>query len=298
MIICGVVARAEEDDNFPKNANAHLAPVFDEWSAYSLSSGSFSLGSVTDIGIASGFMAGVDPMALALGVKTAEAKWQLPIDGNDQWAIGLKYAWFNRRSLYSETIRKHFDELDGRFIRPSIAWSSQISARLTIHTFWATGFGSAHAVLSNYGKRELWKAKHGDTTFPGDQPSANTSSTSTTANQQTANQDADSTFAKRTMQLQSIAGFTEDRFQITGDWQRDDGNRVLLSTRLERTKLESLETFSVRITIAQEWTLDHFHLRMGGGPQYAMLSGKDLDGEEIKAAGWLPAADLAVFWLF
>lgn len=272
-----------------------LHPAFEEWSAFALESGAFSLGTVTAVGVAQGLMLGVDPTALSLGVRTAEAKWQLPIEGSDAWSIGLKYAWFNRRGLYSESIRSHFDELDGRYIRPSVAWSNQLSSRLTIHSFWATGFGKAHAVLSDYGKRQLWKAKHGDDTYPGDQP---TSSNTSTANKQIANQDGDATFAKRTMQLQSIAGFTEDRFQITGDWERDDGNRILLATRLERTKIESLETFSVRVTVAQEWVLDHFHMRLGGGPQFAMLSGKDLDGEDIKTAGWLPAADLALFWLF
>lgn len=285
-------AEAQEQD---KASSVKRLPAFEEWSAFALESGSFSIGTVTAAGITEGLMLGVDPTALALGVRTAEAKWQLPIDGSDAWSIGLKYAWFNRRGLYSESIRSHFDELDGRYIRPSVAWSNQLSSRLTIHSFWATGFGKAHAVLSDYGKRQLWKAKHGDDTYPGDQP---TTSNTTTANKQIANQDGDATFAKRTMQLQSIAGFTEDRFQITGDWERDDGNRILLATRLERTKLESLETFSVRVTIAQEWVLDHFHMRMGGGPQFAMLSGKDLDGEDIKTAGWLPAADLALFWLF
>jgi hypothetical protein len=295
LLISAHSAFAEVPNAAEDSPNVRLRPAFEEWSAFALSPGSFSLGTTTGVGVGEGVMLGFDPTALALGVRTAEAKWQLPIDGTDAWSIGLKYAWFNRRGLYSESIRSHFDELDGRYMRPSVAWSNQLSSRLTIHSFWATGFGKAHAVLSDFGKRQLWKAKHGDDTYPGDQP---TTSSSTTGNKQIVNQDGDSTFAKRTMQLQSIAGFTEDRFQITGDWERDDGNRILLATRLERTKLESLETFSVRITIAQEWVLDHFHMRLGGGPQYAMLSGKDLDGEEIKAAGWLPAADLALFWLF
>lgn len=280
-----------EKENTPK-----LSPAFEEWSALALDSGSFAIGSIMEVGTGFGVMAGVDPAAIALGVRTAQLKWQLPIEGEDAWAIGLKYAWFNRQGLLSESVRKHFDELDGRFIRPSIAWSNRMSSRLTIHSFWATGFGKANAGLSDHGKREQWSAKHGSETYPGDQPT--TTNNAATTNQQTANLDSDATFARRTMQLQSIAGFTEDRFQITGDWQRDDGNRILLATRLERTKLEELETFSVRVTIAQEWILDHFHLRMGGGPQYAMLSGKDLDGEQISTAGWLPAADLALFWLF
>lgn len=275
-----------------------LPPAIEEWSATSLGAGSFAIGTILEVGAGHGLMVGSDPAALALGVRTAHVKWQLPLDGEDAWAIGLKYSWFQRKMLYSESVREHFDELDGKFFRPSIAWSNRISSRLTIHSMWASGIGSARAELSPDGKRELWKAKHGDKPYPGDSDGAPDTSSSSTGNQQKTTDDEDSAFARRTMQVQSVAGLTEDRFQVTGDWERDDGNRVLLSSRFERTRLEQLETFSFRITLSQEWVLDHFHLRMGGGPQYAMLSGKDLDGEDIKTAGWIPAADLALFWVF
>ena len=53
----------------------------------------------------------------------------------------------------------------------------------------------------------------------------------------------------------------------------------------------------MRFTLAQQWNANGFNLRLGGGPQYSMLSGKDLDGEDIKTAGWLPAADFAMYWI-
>ena len=289
--LCSQNSFAEESKSLP--------PAIEEWSAVSLVPGSFAFGTILEGGLTEGVMIGADPAALALGVRTAHIKWQLPLEGEDAWSVGLKYSRFQRKSLFSESVRRHFDELEGVFLRPSIAWSNRISPRLTIHSMWASGIGRARATLSDEGKRELWKSKHGQDPFPGDSASsAGPSTPSETANQQKSTENQDATFARRSMQLQSIAGLTEDRFQVTGDWERDDGNRILLSTRFERTRLEELDTFAFRITIAQEWILDHFHLRIGGGPQYAIFSGKDLDGEDIKTAGWIPAGDLAVYWVY
>ena len=53
----------------------------------------------------------------------------------------------------------------------------------------------------------------------------------------------------------------------------------------------------MRLTIAQQWAGNGFNLRIGAGPEYSMISGKDLDSEVINASGWLPAADLAVYWI-
>ena len=288
-------AAATEDDGAD---SLPASCAFEEWSACILPPKSVAIGTILESGTGYDTMLSADPAALSLGMRTAQVKWKLPILGDDMFALGFKYVSFSRRTLFSETIRQQFDTLDGHFYRPSIVWTSRMSPRLLLHTFWATGFGKTHAVLSDYGKRELWKSKHGNDPYPGDAPTSPGSSTSSTANQVKSSSDESATFARRTMQVQSIAGLTDTRFQITGEFQRENGNQVFLATRFERTHLEDLETFSVRVTVAEQWTLDQFRLRIGGGPQYSMLSGKDLDGEEIKSAGLLPAGDIAFYWCF
>ncbi|MEI6397924.1 MAG: hypothetical protein WCO71_04045 [Pseudomonadota bacterium] len=250
------------------------SPIPDEWTASVLPLGGFAVGSLLEAGASNGLMVGSDPSALAFGARTVQAKWQVPSFGEDDWAIGVKYISASRKSLWWGDMGKRFSKLRAEIVRPSVSWSNRVSQRLIIHSFWASGFGHSEAELSPYGKEKLYEAKHG-----------------------TGKSQDGHSFANRTMQLQSIAGFTEDRFQITAEWERNSGERILLSSRFERTRLEQLETFSMRFTLAQQWNANGFNLRLGGGPQYSMLSGKDLDGEDIKTAGWLPAADFAMYWI-
>jgi hypothetical protein len=250
------------------------SPIPDEWTASVVPQGTMVLGSLAEVGIWDGVMVGTDPAAIALGAKTAQVKWQLPNFGEDDWSLGIKYISMSRKSLWWGDMSQRFSKLEAKIIRPSIAWSNRISQRLIIHSFWASGIGSSKAELSPYGKEKLRAAKHGSGKS-GDGHS----------------------FANRTMQMQSIAGFTEDRFQMTAEWERNSGDRILLSSRLERTRLAQLETFSMRLTLAQQWAGNGFNLRVGAGPEYSMISGKDLDSEDISASGWLPAADLALYWI-
>jgi hypothetical protein len=278
FLLCALTAglcRAEGEaiEASPTKGPLH-SPIPDEWTASVVRPGSVVIGSLAEVGVWDGLMVGTDPSALLLGAKTAQVKCQIPSFGEDDWAVGLKYISMSRKSLWWGDTSQRFSKLEAKIVRPSISWSNRISQRLIIHSFWASGFGSSSAELSPYGKEKLQAAKHG-TGKSGDGHS----------------------FANRTMQMQSIAGFTEDRFQLTAEWERSSGDRILLSSRIERTRLDKLETFSMRATLAQQWAGDGFNLRIGAGPQYAMFSGQDLDGEEIKTAGWLPAADFAIYWI-
>jgi hypothetical protein len=267
-------ASGQTDPHAAMPSRAERSPIIEEWTASILDAGHTALGSVIEVGTGLHAMMGADPAALALGAKTAQMKLQLPSFGEDDWAIGVKYIAISRKSMWWGDLDRRFSRLSAKVIRPSLAWSNRVSQRLIIHSFWASGFGASEAELSPYGTQKLYEAKHGSGKG-GDGHS----------------------FANRTMQMQSLAGFTEDRFQMSAEWERNSGDRILLSTRFERTGLEQLHTFSVRLTLAQQWSADGFNLRLGGGPQYSMLSGKDLDGEDIKAAGWLPAADFAIYWI-
>lgn len=251
------------------------AGLIEEWSAVVLPRKSFSLGSIIEVGLGSGLSAGIDPAAIAVGAKTLQIKWQIPKFGEDEWAVGMKYVSLTRSTMWWGDLDDYFKKIESKVFRPSVTWSNRVSRHLIIHSFWASGFGHAEAELSDYGAREFERRK---ASAPG-------------SNRQYE-------IASKTMQFQSIAGLTEDRFQVTAEWERHSGERILLSTRLERTKLEALETFSARVTVAQHWTTDGLNLRLGAGPQYSILSGNDLDKKPINGTRWLPAADLAVYWVY
>ena len=251
------------------------AGLIEEWSAVVLPRQSFSLGSIIELGLGSGLSAGVDPAAIAVGAKTLQVKWQIPKFGEDEWALGLKYVSLTRSTMWWGNLDDYFSKIEAKVFRPSITWSNRVSRHLIIHSFWASGFGHAEAELSDYGSKEFARSK---ASAPGSSRQYE--------------------IASKTMQFQSIAGLTEDRFQVTAEWERHSGERILLSTRLERTKLEALETFSARVTLAQHWTTDGLNLRLGAGPQYSILSGNDLDKKPINGNRWLPAADLAVYWVY
>jgi len=259
----------------PQTEMPRSSSIVEEWTANLLPARSFSIGSIVEAGFGANIAAGVDPTALALGAKTLQVKWQLPRFGEDDWALGLKYVQLSRKNLWWGDVSKHFEILDAKVIRPSISWSNRVSKHLVIHSFWASGLGETEAELSEYGLSELNRKKQ-DSDHP----------------------DRQYEIASKTMQFQSLAGLTEDRFQVTAEWERGSGERILLSTRLERTRLDTLETFSARLTVAQHWTADGLNLRLGAGPQYSILSGHDLDDKPINATRWLPAADLAVYWIY
>ena len=84
---------------------------------------------------------------------------------------------------------------------------------------------------------------------------------------------------------------------MTAEWERNSGDRILLSSRIERTRLEQIETLSMRLTLSQQWAGNGFNLRVGAGPEFSIIDGVDLDSEVIKTSGWLPAADLALYWI-
>jgi hypothetical protein len=275
-------------------ANSDWSPIVEDWSAETLPARQLTLGTSTEFGITDDLQAGIDPISLLVGVRVLHAKWRLPFDAGDTWAMGLRYVWLNRNLLISDSLKERFQTLDGHFLRPSLAWTTGIHQQLKIHTIWATGIGRIQASLSEDGRRQYWKTKHEPQPYP--ESSGATARVATPIESDTSWNEA--IFARQMMQLQSIAGMTEDRFQMTGDWVRSDGHRILLSTRLERTKLEDLEAFNARVTISPVWMLDQFQLRIGGGPLYAMVKGTDLDGEKINTAGWMPAGDFAMYWTF
>jgi hypothetical protein len=281
LVMSQMISNVTLADDLHQESDAGSLPrrsettIVEEWTAYILPPKQISVGSVAEVGLGQGFTAGIDPASLAIGARSLQVKWQIPKFGEDDWAVGVKYVQLARKYLWLDDMSQHFKSLEAKVIRPSVSWSNRVSKQLVIHSFWASGIGQTRAELSDYGLSELTRKK-----ADADHP------------------DRGYEIASKTMQFQSLAGLTEDRFQVSAEWERRSGEKILLSTRMERTRLGSLETFSTRVTLAQHWAADGLHLRLGAGPQYSILSGQDLDKKEINTTRWLPAADLAVYWIY
>ena len=83
--------------------------------------------------------------------------------------------------------------------------------------------------------------------------------------------------------MQSITGLAQERFQLTGEFTRASGNKVLVTTRIEQTEFEKLKSNFFRLTAAHQWIWSSFQMRLGVGAQYYVLSGRDLDDDGVAA---------------
>lgn len=306
----GVSAQAElatAQTTSPSQRSRHV--LVEEFTAAVLAPGELKLGTDVDIGIHPNVMLGTDLVAGMLGATTLQSKFLLVDQAEHQLALHLRLAFLSKKTLPWSSINQHFDDLDARLLRPGIAWTQILSPRLRLHTFWAKGFGKIRARLSERGRRKLWETKHPGANYderniytqaPSSDPSSaeeDIAIDASTANQERSASE-DSSFSARSIQVQSITGLAQDRFQLTGEFSRQNGNKVLVTSRIEQTTLEKLRSNSFRLTAAHQWIWDHLQMRLGVGLQYYVVSGRDLDNEQIDAGGVQPASDIGFYWRF
>lgn len=287
--------------------------LVEEFTAAPLPTGSFKIGTDLEGGLTDDLMVGTDMTALAVGVATIQTKYRFFQSDQHALALGFKLAALNKDSLLWGNARGHFERLWARTVRPSISWTHQISPRLKLHTFWAKGLGRVRMELSEKGRRKLWETKHPGsdyesrdetTQIPTKKPSDNVPSEDGDPTQDSGgsheNQEKiaseTSSLTAQSLQVQSVSGLSQERFQLTGEWTRTGGNKILISTRLERNDIEELQSNFFRLTAAHQWIWPVFQIRLGAGLQYFVLSGRDLDGELIDTAGVQPASDITFYW--
>jgi len=287
-------ARAEVLD--PRSSAASKPrEIVEEFTASVLSRGEIKLGTETDWGLTDFVQIGTDLVADVIGAPSLQIKGQIWTRTKDTVSLGVRGAWLNKDTILWGSMDEHFAELSARVIRPSLAWTHQVSPRLKLHTHWGVGIGRTHAVLTEKGRRRLWSMKRPGEPWPGDGAAQTTAGEGGNPERRSAEENV---AAQRSTQVQSIAGLAQDRFQITGEMRRSSGTSVLISTRVERTDLEEFRSQILRFTIAQHWAQSSLNFRLGGGVQYMVLSGSDLDGEKLDEAGWWPATDVALYWRF
>lgn len=294
--------------------------LVEEFTANTLGRSEFKLGSEIEAGITDKLMAGADTWSLFMGIPTGHGKFLVYQNEHHKVAVGIKSVWLTLGNLADFAPAKdYFRYLNAKIIRPSISWTNSLSPRLKLHTFWAARIGKVEAELSEKGQRRFWEAKHpgGDyetrtTDSPdglGDDPSPTPASNSETTaggaddevksdKNQAQKGERLSAVSRRTLELQSLFGLSTDRFQIAGEYVRNNGNKILFSTRIERMAMEKLKANSLTLTIAQQWVAGSFQFRLGIGVQYLSLTGRDLDGEQVDEAGITPVPQVAFYWRF
>jgi hypothetical protein len=245
------------------------------------------------------WMVGTDFLALALGAPNFMVKAHVYDWDKSKFSIGVRAAYLNRNTILWGSVKEHFERLEARIISPSVSWSNPLSPRLHLHTHWGAGFGQVEAQLTKEGKRKLWESKHPGGDFERDDPEANNAEgEDENGNKEKKSVDQSVSFNQRTLQFSSVTNILSDIFQMTGEYRRENGNKVLIASRIERTKIEQLKADSFRLTAAQQWVWQNFQFRFGIGVKYIVINGTDLDGEELDEAGVFPASDIDFYWRF
>lgn len=291
----------------PKEAPGKT-PLIEEFTAETLSSGLIKIGSDVEFGMTDRLMIGTDIVSLGLGASSLQIKYKINDGPRHQFAFGLRSAYLSRETLLWGSFKDHFDELEAKVLRPSLSWSHTVSSRLKIHSFWAKGFGTINASLSEKGRRRLWEAKNPGEDYdardqetqepgPADEPSSSEDEPASDKTNKEREAGKRTSVSQQSIQVQSIAGLAQERFQLSGEFARKSGNKILVSSRIEQSQFEDLKSKFFRLTAAQHWIWSRFQMRLGVGVQYYVISGTDLDGEKIDEAGVGPASDIVFYWI-
>jgi hypothetical protein len=296
--------------------------LVEEFTAPTLQQYEFKIGSDFEVGLTDRIMLGTDSWSTVMGIPTGTTKVGIFENGQHQVSLGLRAIWLTLGNLSDFAPAKdYFRYLNAKVFRPSIAWTNNLSPRLKLHTFWAVRVGKVEAELSEKGQQRFWEAKHpggdyatrtkdagdslGDTGAPtadsgtvgAEVPEETPADVKSVKNQEKKSEKL-SDISRRTLELQGLFGLSTDRFQITGEYIRNDNTKVLFSSRMERLAMEKLKANSLSLTVAQQWITGTFQFRLGIGVQYLALTGQDLDGEEVDEAGISPVPQVAFYWRF
>lgn len=293
----------EEEPTQTDFSKSNVHRLVEEFTAQTLSEGEFKLGLDFEYGITNKLMASTDLTSAILGIPSMQGRFQVWGNAKHLVALGVRAAFLDLDHVsHWAPVHDYFETLNANIVRPSFAWTNTFSNRLKLHTFWTIGLGKVNATLSEKGRRRIWDAKHPDGNYEtrdigGSEDINNDSDTNISTNLEKKDENS-SNITRRTLELQSLFGLSTDKFQVTGEFVRDNGNKILLTTRIERMVLEDLRANSINMSIAQQWISNSFQFKLGIGFQYLAISGTDLDGEKVNEIGTNPIPDISFYWRF
>ena len=309
-------AHAEPDQNtvIPLNAPGReevtTAPaghikktsLVEVFTANTLNEGESKLGLELNYGLSDSWMIGTDTLSTLAGIPTFYTKYQISEFSGHRFSMSLQGTWLTLDLLAPwSSAKSHYHKLSAKMLRPAFIWSYQVSPRLILHSYWTAGIGSIEAELTDYGKRKSWEQKHpGKDYDQRNNPQSNEPDTTEnpSTNQEQDKKEESSNLSRRTLELQSLFGLSTDRFQITGEIQREGGSKILITSMIEKMQLEDLKANSMRFTISQQWKNGNFHFRLGIGVMYLTITGTDLDQEKVDDHGVTPVSDISFYWRF
>ena len=300
------IAIAENQKNLPETAQTS-SDLVEPFTAFTLDKGELQIGTEINYGLSQNLMIGSDTIGTFVGIPTLYTKYKAFDNSKHIISVSARAIWLRLDVLASwARAKSHYKTLNAKLVRPGVIWTQRMSPRLKIHTYWTQGFGNIDAELSEEGKRRSWEQKHpGEIYEQGEEQiepdseadESEAEEISSNENQEKAKEQT-SNIGRRTLELQSLFGLSTDRFQITGEIERKGGNKIILTSRIEKMHFEELKANSIRFTVAQQWHHSSFHFRLGIGMMYLTITGTDLDGEEVDETGVLPVTDLSFYWRF
>ncbi len=259
------------------NQKRNDVQIVEDFTAHTLAAGEFKLGLNIDIGILDRLMVGTSLLSIVAGAPRLEFKvnvWNSSKHSISTTLAGA-YADENTLAIWMDS-KKHFDELNAAVFQPGLTWSYSLSPDLQLHTHYRVSIGTLRVDLSEFGKRELWEAKHPGSNYPGD---------TSNSNEETDNQEeiaaSRSSPSLRTLQVQALAGLPQQQFRVVGEFKRESGHRIFVAANATWLKINRLESRIFNIKASHHWIFDNLHLRIGLGVQYQVLDGRDLDNEVL-----------------
>lgn len=256
-----------------------------------LPAGTLRLGFQSDYGLSDRALIGTEMPALLAGAFNIYGKAQVWQNGRNSLSIGTDLVYTSRDTLLWGGQQDNFERLNIHGIHPRLVFTQALSSRLLLHSSWGAGWDRGDLELSDAGKRRLWRSKYpnGDyeaRTGDGKPPSNNGQKL-----------EEDFSITHRSLLLQSLLGFAQERFELSGEILRSPRETLLISAHIARFNREELKAQRLGLSLAQQWRSPRFGFRIGVGALYQVLSGRDFDDEAIEDARWLPTTDLDVFFL-
>ncbi len=232
-----------------------------------LSPGKIRLGGSTALGLADGINAGTDLLPLLAGAPNLWVKRPVYSDATQSLTLGLEAFTVSRASLLWGAEKDSVAQLRYSAFHPRLIYTHRQSDRLLLHAVWEGGREWGHIQLSEKGKAE--QARGGQAT----------------------------SFSHQSILLQSLLGFSQERFEVSGEWVRSPRETLVLSAHVARFRLENLYAQRIGLQLAQQWQGPSLGFRLGIGSLFQDLDGETLAGERVSSGRILPTAECDIFLL-
>ena len=181
-------------------------------------------------------------------------------------------------------------------LRPDIAWTENLSSSFQLHFYLSYGIGNISAELNEEGKKRSLEEKYPNSSYSD----KDLNSDKIDANEEEQNQEDNlnkvSDITRRFVAIQSILGLATDRFQISGEFIRTGGKKIIVASRIDRLKLENYDSILSGLQSHNSGLEVPFSSKLGIGVINLNISGIDLDGEKVEEKMIRPVSELNFYW--